>query len=109
MLCRNSIGNFCKAVELEEIDSRIYCTEYKFGNESEWAFTVYVTFCGDYPNCFWKTYSREKGGYIPSEFGDTVTVELVWYGSYGNCAADYLGLLKRQAGEMTAWLEGGFI
>ena len=44
----------------------------------EWAFTVYVTFCGDYPNCFWKTYSREKGGYIPSEFGDTVTVELVW-------------------------------
>jgi hypothetical protein len=75
----------------------------------EWAFTVYVTFCGDYPNCFWKTYSREKGGYIPSEFGDTVTVELVWYGSYGNCAADYLGLLKRQAGEMTAWLEAGFI
>ncbi len=36
------------AVELEEIDSRIYCTEYKFGNESEWAFTVYPDKLIDY-------------------------------------------------------------
>ncbi len=75
----------------------------------EGAVTVYVTFCGDYPNCFWKTYSKEKGGYIPSDFGNTVTVDLVWYGGYGNCAADYLELLKRRADGMAAWLEAGFI
>lgn len=75
----------------------------------EWVFTVSITFCGDYPNRFWKTYSREKGGYIPSEFGDTVTVDLMWYGSYGRCGADYLELLKRQAEGMSAWLEAGFI
>ena len=90
MLCRNSIGNFCKAGSCR--NGRLRFT---------------LLFAGIIQIVFGKRIPEKS--YIPSEFGDTVTVELVWYGGYGNCAADYLGLLKRQAGEMAAWLEAGFI
>lgn len=70
--------------------------------------TMFITFCGDLASALYKTFSREKNGYVLSKSEEFVVVDFTWNGMNGNCGVDYLKNFERY--ELSeAWLKAGFI
>ena len=69
--------------------------------------TMFITFCGELASLY-KTFSREKNGYVLNQSEEFAVVDLSWNGTNGNCGDDYLKCFKRY--ELSeAWLKAGFI
>ena len=47
--------------------------------------TMFITFCGDLASALYKTFSREKNGYVLSKSEEFVVVDFTWNGMNGNC------------------------
>ena len=47
--------------------------------------TMFITFCGELASLY-KTFSREKNGYVLNQSEEFAVVDLSWNGTNGNCA-----------------------
>lgn len=69
--------------------------------------TVCISLCGE-SSSYWDTFSRKQNCYTTRD-GLNVLVDLNWYGIGGTCASDWIDQIKKLSGEMSDWLNAGYI
>ena len=73
--------------------------------------TVYIALCGNAYGCsFNETFSREKKDWVLVKEDDPyVLVDLQWHGFVGKNAKECLARMRQKIGEMSVWLEAGYL